>query len=164
MTQVKQRKGWRMSFRRFTASQHLPTSPGQPPTAQSPTLILQPFRHFTYVRTHSPTLQSLYLRHRSFYNLSVASPTSHLILQPFFRFYYVTSSSLTVRKQGRICAVASRCFPYPTLSLASEQTLKDQRRSQGHNVEVRRVDLSSWALRTSPKFTTGVKYQFQQGF
>ena len=31
-----------------------------------------------------------------------------------------------------IGAVASRCFPHPTLSLASEQTLKDLRRSQVH--------------------------------
>ena len=32
------------------------------------------------------------------------------------------------------------------------------------NVEVRRVNLANWALRTSPKFTSGVKYQFHQGF
>ena len=56
--------------------------------------ILQPFRHFTYVTTHSATLPSLYLRHGSFSNPSVASPTSQYILQPFFRFKYVTSSSL----------------------------------------------------------------------
>ena len=31
-----------------------------------------------------------------------------------------------------IGAVACRCFPHPTLSLASEQTLKDLKRSQGH--------------------------------
>ena len=31
-----------------------------------------------------------------------------------------------------IGAVASRCFPHLTLSLASEQTLKDMKRSQGH--------------------------------
>ena len=31
-------------------------------------------------------------------------------------------------------------------------------------MEVRRVDLANWALRTSSKFTTGVKYQFHQGF
>ena len=31
-----------------------------------------------------------------------------------------------------IGAVASRCFPHPTLSLASEQTLKDLKRSQRH--------------------------------
>ena len=31
-----------------------------------------------------------------------------------------------------IGAVASRCFPHPTLCLASEQTLKDLKRSQGH--------------------------------
>ena len=53
-------------------------------------LILQPFHHFTYVITHSPTLPSLYLRHSSFSNPSVASHTSQLILQPFFRFSYVT--------------------------------------------------------------------------
>ena len=60
-----------------------------------------------------------------------------------------------------IGAVASRCFPHPTLSLASEQTLKDP---EGTNVEVRRLDLANWALRTSPIFTTGFKYQFHQGF
>ena len=52
------------------------------------------FRHFAYVRTHSPTIPSLYLRHSSFSNPSVASPTSQFILQPFFRFSYFTSSSL----------------------------------------------------------------------
>ena len=54
-------------------------------------LILQHFRHFTYVTTHSTTLPSLYLRHSSFSNPSVASPTSQFILQPFFCFSYVTS-------------------------------------------------------------------------
>ena len=54
----------------------------------------QPFRPFTYVTTHSPTLPSLYLRHSSFSNLSVASPTSKFILQHLFRFSNVTSSSL----------------------------------------------------------------------
>ena len=58
-------------------------------------LILQPFLHFIYATAHSPTLPSLYLRHSSFSNPSVASPTSQLILQPFFRFSYVTGSSLT---------------------------------------------------------------------
>ena len=66
--------------------------------------------------------------------------------------------------EGWIGAVVSRCLPHPTLSLASEQTLKDLKRSQGHHVEVRRVDLANWALRTSPKFITDVKYQFHQGF
>ena len=61
------------------------------PTSQ---LILQSFHHFTYVTAHSPTIPSLYLRHSSFSNPSVASPTSQFILQPFFLFSYVTSSSL----------------------------------------------------------------------
>ena len=48
---------------------------------------------FTYVTVHSPTLPSLHLRHSSFSNPSVPSPTSQLILEPFFRFSYVTCSS-----------------------------------------------------------------------
>ena len=56
-------------------------------------LILQPFRHLTYVTAHFPTLTSLYLRHSSFSKPSVASPTSQLILRHFFRFSYVTGSS-----------------------------------------------------------------------
>ena len=66
--------------------------------------------------------------------------------------------------QGWIGALASRCFPHHTLSLASEQTLKDLRRSQGHQREGDESDSANWALRTSPKFSTGVKYQFHQGF
>ena len=58
-------------------------------------LILQAFRQFTYVTAHSPTLPSLYLRHNTFSNPSIASPTSQLILQPFFRLSYVTGFSLT---------------------------------------------------------------------
>ena len=56
-------------------------------------LILQAFRHFTYVTAHSPTLPSLYLHHSSFSNPCVASPTSQLILQPFRCFTYVTAHS-----------------------------------------------------------------------
>ena len=63
-----------------------------------------------------------------------------------------------------IAAVASRCFPHAIVSLASEQTLKDPKRSQGHQQEMRRVNLANWALRTSPKFATGVKHQIRQGF
>ena len=59
-------------------------------------LILQLFRRFTYVTSHSPTLSLLYLRHNSFSNPFVASPTSQLILQPFRRFTYVTAHSPTL--------------------------------------------------------------------
>ena len=51
---------------------------------------------------------------------------------------------------------ASRCFLHPTLSLASELIWKDH---MGPS-----VDLANWALRTSLKFTTRVKYHFHQGF
>ena len=63
------------------------------PTSQ---FIHQPFRRFTYVTGHSPTLPSLHLRHRSFSNPSVALPTSQVILQPFRRFTYVTVHSTTL--------------------------------------------------------------------
>ena len=62
------------------------------PTSQ---FILQPFRHFTYVTAHSPTLPLLNLPHSSFYNLSVTLPTSQFILQPFRHFIYVTAHSPT---------------------------------------------------------------------
>ena len=52
---------------------------------------IQAFSRFTYVIAHSPTLPSLYLRHSSFSNPSVALPTSQLILQTFRRFTYVTA-------------------------------------------------------------------------
>ena len=57
------------------------------PTSQ---LILQPFRRFTYVTSHSPTLPLLHLLHSSFSNPSFASPTSqalhliHLASRPWF--------------------------------------------------------------------------------
>ena len=57
-------------------------------------LILQAYRRFIYVTAQFSILPSLYLLHSSFYNPSVASPTSQFILQPLFRFSYVTSSSL----------------------------------------------------------------------
>ena len=63
------------------------------PTSQ---LILQPFRRFTYVTAHSPTLPLVHLRHSSFSNPSVASPTSQHILQPFRCFTYVTAHSPTL--------------------------------------------------------------------
>ena len=63
-----------------------------------------------------------------------------------------------------IGSVASRCFPHPTLSFPSEQTLKDLESPRGTHEEARRMDLANWALRTSPKFATGVKHQFHQGF
>ena len=44
----------------------------------------------------SPSFSSLYLRHSSFSNPSVALPTSQLILQPFRCFTYVTAYSPTL--------------------------------------------------------------------
>ena len=59
---------------------------------------------------------------------------------------------------GKIGEVASRCFLHTILSLTSEQILKDLKVPRGTSVEARRVDLANWALQTSPKFITGVKY------
>ena len=79
------------------------------PTTQ---IILEPFRRFTYVTAHFPTLPLLHQRHSSFSNpsfasptsyelfsfsnLSVTSPTTQIILQPFRRFTYVTAHSPTL--------------------------------------------------------------------
>ena len=61
------------------------------PTSQ---LILQPFRRFTQVTAHFPTLPLLHLRHSSFSNPSFASPTSqalhlcHLASRPWKAYLY----------------------------------------------------------------------------
>ena len=47
-------------------------------------------------------------------------------------------------------AVASRCFPHPTISLASEQTLKDPR---GTNLQVRKLDMGNWQWRVVHFYT-----------
>ena len=54
-------------------------------STHSPTL-----RRFTYVTAHSPTLPPLHLRHSSFYNPYVASPTSQALHLPRRYFTYVT--------------------------------------------------------------------------
>ena len=82
--------------------------------------------------------------------ITVFYPRAGLSLQtqePRLQFYWVL-----------MCAVACRCFPHPTRSLASEQTLKDLKSYQGTSVEVRRVDLANLTLRNLRKFTTGVNY------
>ena len=133
----------------------------------------------------SSTLTSLHLRHSSFPNSSAALPASQLILQPFCCFIYVTGTSPTspckppmplwwwcliypwwfcilqwLRPAGLYerCKLASNSKGWRPLP---QKIWKDPRVA---SVAVRRVDLASWALRTSPKFTTGVKYQFHQGF
>ena len=70
----------------IACSAHSPNFSVTSPTSH---LILQPFRRFTYVTTHSPTLPLVHLRHSSFSNPSFASPTSqalhlcHLANRPF---------------------------------------------------------------------------------
>ena len=78
-------------------------------------LILQPFHHFTYVTAHSPTIPSLHLRHSSFSNPSVASPTSQLILQSFFCFSYITAHSPTLPLHHlRHSSLSNPSFASPT--------------------------------------------------
>ena len=82
-------------------------------------------------------------------------------------------SRSSIAKSGTYVAVllgTNRCGSLPLLSasplsLASEQTLNDLKRSgRDTNEGMRRVNLANLSLQTSPKFTTGVKYQFHQGF
>ena len=106
MTWVKRRKGWRMSCE---VTERLENEQSLRHISFS-----NPFRRFTYVTAHSPTLPLLHLRHSSFSNPCFASPTSQdfhlrhlasrpctsptsqLILQPFHRFTYVTAHSPTL--------------------------------------------------------------------
>ena len=65
-----------------------------------------------------------------------------------------------------IGAVASRCFPHSTLhTLFSIWTdLKRSEKIPGAPTWWWGVDLANWALWTSRKFTTEVKYQFHRDF
>ena len=56
---------------------------------------MSPAMTITMSSAHSPTFPSLHLRHTSFFNPSVALPTSQLILQLFRCFTYVTVHSPT---------------------------------------------------------------------
>ena len=62
---------------------------------------------------HSPSFQSLHLRHSTFWfsKLSVTSPTLQLILQPFRHFTYVTTHSPTLSLLTHVTAYS------PTLLL-----------------------------------------------
>ena len=107
-------------------------------------LILQSFQYCTYVKTHSPTLPSLYLRHSSFFNpsfasptsqvlhlihlasrpssfsnISVTSPTSQLIIQPFRRFTYVTAHAPTLP----LLHLRRSLFSNPSFASPSTQAL-----------------------------------------
>ena len=89
-------------------------------SAASPTLqlILQPFRCFTYVTAHSPTLPSLQLRHSTFSNPSVVSSTSQLILKSFRRFTYVADHSpILASLQLRHRSLSNPCVASPTSQL-----------------------------------------------
>ena len=115
-------------------------------TSPTSELILQPFRRFTNVRTHSLTLPSLHLRHNSFSNPSVALrtsqlilqtlpllylhqnsfsnpsvalPTSELILQPFRRFTYVRTHSPTFPS----LYLRHSSFSNPSFASAASQAL-----------------------------------------
>ena len=78
------------------------------------------------------------------------------------------SRSFTANSGTKVAVLLgmNRCgiipFSFRTqLSLVFEQILKDLR---GTSVEVRKVDFANFVLRTSSKFTTGVKYQLHQCF
>ena len=58
----------------------------------------------------------------------------------------------------------NRSFQHPTLSLASEQILKDLKRCQGPQREGEESGFGWLGPKGFTKFTTGVKYQFHQGF
>ena len=145
---VKRRKGRRISCGVGEVTERLENV--ALPTSQ---LILQPFRCFTYVTADSATLLSLLLRHRLFtygtwraahavcvYHQSVLPKGRYFIASAGTKAAVLPKAGLPAQTQeprlqfyqGWIGAFASYCFPYPTFSLASEQTLKDLKISQGH--------------------------------
>ena len=98
---AKRRKGWRMSCDVGEMAK----------VGKWALLILQTFRHFTYVTTHSPNPSVSLLRHSSFSNPSVASTTPQfilqlalLILQPFRHFTYFTTFSKPFRRFSYVTA------------------------------------------------------------
>ena len=82
-------------------------------------LILQPFHHFTYVTTHSPTLLLLYLCHSSFSNSSIPSPMSQHIPQPSRRFTYISAHSPTLP----LLHLRHSSFSNPSLALPTPQLI-----------------------------------------
>ena len=105
-------------------------------------LILQYFRHFTHVTTHS---HSLFLHHSSFFNPSVASATSQFILQPLFYFFYVTSSSLNSPGEPPM----ERCLGFPDL-WSGQKPWRNWNLTPLMNFgEVRRTQLAKSTLLTS---------------
>ena len=90
-------------------------------------LILQAFCRVTYVTAHSPTLPSLYLRHSSFSNPSVASPTSQLILSrahsPSFPSLHLRHSSFSNPSLALLTSQdilqPFRCFTYATSTFSN---------------------------------------------
>ena len=80
---MKQRKSWRMSCDLGKPTEGLDNElcsfSTLSVTSSTLQLILQPSHHFTCVKTHSPILPLLHLRHSSFSNPSFASPTSQAL-------------------------------------------------------------------------------------
>ena len=76
-------------------------------TLPTPQLILQPFRLFTYITSHSPILPLLHLRHSPFSNPSFASPTSqdfhlpHLAIRPCFQIFQGCSDAKERMERGK---------------------------------------------------------------
>ena len=71
-----------------------------------------------FTEHHSPTLTSLHIRHSSFSNPYIASPTPQLILQPFCRFTYFTAHSPTLTSLHlRHCSFFNPSVASPTSQL-----------------------------------------------
>ena len=77
---------------------HLRHSSFYNPSATSPTshVFLQPFRCFSYVTAHPPTLPPLHLSHSSFYNASPTSTALPLLHLRHRHFTYVTTHSASL--------------------------------------------------------------------
>ena len=130
MTEVKRRKGWRMSSVADEVSERLEelrcdynyelcSFSNLSVTSPTSQLILQTFHRFPYVTAHSSTLPFLHLRHSSFTNPSFASPTSHRMSSPTFPSLHLRHNSFSnpsvALPTSQLILQPSRCFTYVTV-------------------------------------------------
>ena len=128
------------------------------PQSSSWGLILQPFRHFTNITAHSPTISvtsptsqfilqpvpSLHQHHSSFSNPSVTSPTSQLILQPFRCFTYVTAHSPSLFRFSYITGSSlTSCSEPPMLGTIFSSTIFTGLKSLWW-LDCKNVEITSW--------------------
>ena len=109
-----------------------------------------------------------YLENHAFYHQSVLHKSRSFTANAGTKVAVLPKAGFHCKLRNQGCSFTRDNFPLLSAPHSLFSIWTDLKISQnipgGTSVEARRVDLANWALRTSPKFTTGVKYQFHQGF